>query len=185
MALDSRQNPPLNINNEITDFKIHGKSLGLHITKNGYIRHVKERKNQGEAALKKLYRFRHLPIQIKVHLVKVMVISTLDYPPIPTHTLSKTQLRLLQRTQNKALRWATEQRYPYTLTTREIHEATKTEPLNIRLHKQAIKIWDTLYQYNNETYESLTQNTNNIRRYNRNFPSSLTQIRKDPIPLYT
>lgn len=52
LALGSKRNPPLNISGEITEFKSHGKSLGLHITKNGYIRHALERKRQGEAALK-------------------------------------------------------------------------------------------------------------------------------------
>ncbi len=185
LALGSRRNPPLTINGEETEFQNHGKSLGLHIINTGYKRHVLERKQQGEAALKKLYRFRHLPIPMKIHLVKVMVIPTLDYPPIPTHALSNTQLRKLQRTQNKALRWATEQTYPYTLTTRQIHEATDTAPLNIRLHKHAVKIWTTLQLSNNETYEALIQQANHIQRYNKNYPSSLTTIIHEPNPLFT
>lgn len=184
LGLGSRRNPPLYINGEETDFSNHGKSLGLHITNTGYTRHIRERKHQGEAALKKLYRFRHLPISIKVHLVKVMVIPTIDYPPIPMHTLSTTQLRKLQRTQNKALRWATEETYPYTLNTREIHDITNTEPVNIRLYKQAVKIWTTLQMNNNEIYDNLAQKANNIQRYNRNFPSSLTNIEHEPLPIF-
>lgn len=58
----------------------------------------KEKKKQGEQAPRKLQSFRHLPSNIKIHLTKTMVFLTLDYPPIPTHSLSITQLRRLQRT---------------------------------------------------------------------------------------
>ena len=74
-----------------------------------------------------------MPTKVKIHLIKALILPLLDYPPIPIHTLSKTQLRKLQLTHNKALRFATNQRYPYTMNTREIHEYTNTEPINIRV----------------------------------------------------
>ena len=114
-----------------------------------------------------------------------MVIPTLDYPPIPTHALNKHQLILLQRTQNKALRWALNQRHPYTLTTPEIHELTQTLPLNIRLHQQAQKIWETLQLHNNEHCRQLIEHQDNIRNFHPRFPSSLSRLQTIPEPLYT
>ena len=185
LALGSRNNPPLEINGNQTEYRNGGKVLGLKINNRGYYSHVTERKQQGERALKKLFRFRNLPTKIKVHLVKAMVIPTLEYPPIPIHSLSKNQIIKLQRTQNKALRWATEQRHPYTLSTVDIHELTNTPPTNIRLHKQAEEIWNKLRQDQNEIYTQLTLNTENITKYNMHFPSSLTRIHTPPNPIYT
>ena len=80
-----------------------------------------------------------MPTKSKTQLVKALVLPVLDYPPIPTHSLSKNQISKLQITQNKALRFDG-QRYPYTLTTEEIHNLTKTLPISQRLHWQAEKI---------------------------------------------
>ena len=125
-----------------------------------------------------------MPEKIKVHLVKALILPILDYPPIPTHTLSKTQLSKLQKVQNKALRFATNQRYPYTMNTIEIHTHTKTEPINIRLHNRAKKIWQRLQEIEHPLYTTLTEKQENITRYNRNFPSSLNIINNQPEPKY-
>ena len=69
-----------------------------------------------------------MPTKIKTHLIKALVLPILDYPPIPTHTMSKTQITKLQKVQNKALRFATNQRHPYTMNTIQIHEHTNTTP---------------------------------------------------------
>ncbi len=58
-----------------------------------------------------------MPTKIKTHLVKTLTLPILDYPPIPIHALSKTQILKLQRVQNRAMRFATNQRYHYTLNT--------------------------------------------------------------------
>ena len=89
-----------------------------------YIQHVQDRKNKATAALTKLYRLRDLPEKIKIHLVKALVIPILQYPPIPLHTMSRRQISFLQKVHNKALRFATNQRYPYTMTTEEINAHT-------------------------------------------------------------
>ena len=125
-----------------------------------------------------------MPIDINIHLVKTLILPILDYPPIPTHTLSKTQISKLQKVQNRALRFATNERYPYTMNTVEIHTLTKTEPINIRLFKRAQKIWKRLDDLEHPAYISLKEKQENINRYNRCFPSSLTQMNNEPQPNY-
>lgn len=121
-----------------------GKILGLTISRQGYCDHVSSRREVASNALEKLCRFSDMPINVKTHLVKTLVLPVLDYPPIPTHALSNAQLNRLQVVQNKALRFATGKRYPYALTTEDLYALTKTLALNIRLHQQAEKIWTSL-----------------------------------------
>ena len=175
---------PLEINNSEIPFQKEGKSLGLTITSNGYGKHVQDRKNKATAALYRLYRLNELPEKIKVHLVKALILPIIQYPPIPLHTMSKTQISILQKVQNKALRFATNQRYPYTMTTEQIHIHTRTKPINIFLHEQAIKIWQTLGNINNSTVNKLIENREHIDKYHRSFSSSLTAIMQDKYPYY-
>lgn len=175
---------PLIINDEPIDFQVKGTSLGLKITRTGYTQHVNERRNKAQAALTKLYRLKELPQKIKIHLIKALVLPVLDYPPIPLHTLSYTQTRELQQVQNKALRFATNQRYPYTLNTIQIHTLTRTKPINIRLYERAAKVWKTLEDQENQTYQELKNNMENILKYNNWFPSSLNTINIRPRPIY-
>ena len=50
-----------------------------------------------------------MPENKKIHRVKALMLPILDYPPIPMHTMSKTQISKLQKVQNRALRFATSQ----------------------------------------------------------------------------
>lgn len=121
-----------------------------------------------------------MSIKIKVHLIKTLIIPVLDYPPIPTHALSKSQISILQKIQNKALRYAYNQRHPYTMNTMQLHEAANIEPINIRLHYRAAKIWDTIQTQQIPLYTQLTENMGNIQHYNRHFPSSLNTLNNPP-----
>lgn len=184
IRMGQRTGEPLIVDEEPVDFQTSGKSLGLKITRTGYTQHIRERRGKAMAALIKLFRFRELPVKIKSHLVKALVLPVLDYPPIPIHTLSKTQISKLQKIQNKALRFATEQRYPYTMNTIQIHTLTKTKPVNVRMHERAIKIWKDLEELQHPTYEMLKNNLDNIRTFNKWFPSSLKSTGRAPTPKY-
>lgn len=175
---------PLTVDEEPVEFHTLGKALGLKITRTGYSRHIQERRGKAMSALIKLFRFRALPIRIKCNLVKTLVLPVLDYPPVPIHTLSKTQISKLQRIQNKALRFATEQRFPYTLNTIQIHTLTKTKPVNVRQHERATKVWKNLEDLQHPIYVLLKNNLENIRTFNKWFPSSLRDIRRAPRPIY-
>lgn len=185
IPIHSKRNEALIINNEATEFTNNGKTLGLKISQTSYISHIKERKGKASHALHKLYKFRHLNTNIKLHLIKALVLPILDYPPIPTHTLSKNQLRILQRVQNKALRFATNERYPYERTTQELHEAHSLLPINIRLHQQAKQIWQKLEDTDPDTVQQIKDRQTHIRKFHTNFPSSLAHLDIEPEPIYT
>ena len=175
---------PLSIDDKNIEFKKEGISLGLTISNTGYTSHINKRKIKANAALSKIYRLNKLPEKIKIHLVKSLILPIIQYPPIPLHALSNNQIGRLQKTQNKALRFATNQRYPYTMNTEEIHKHTNTKTLNTYLHEQAINIWASLEAMDNNTYLYLVNNKENINKYNRNFPSSLDKINQNIAPRY-
>ena len=188
LQLGTVNKAPIAINNNIIDITNEGTILGLKITTRGYIKHVTQRKNLADIALGKLYKFSSLSTKIKTHLVKAFVLPILEYPPIPTHTMSTTQKKRLQKTQNKALRFATNQRYPYTMNTQQIHEHTKTLPLNIRLHEQAKKIWHKLNLRDDETLNMIKERQEHIPNitFNSWFKSSLSIVNnnEEPNPVY-
>ena len=171
-------------NENIYDTTHSGIILGLHITNSGYYHHVTKRKVLATQALNKLYRFQEMSASIKIHLVKALVFPVLDYPPIPIHAMSDAQLSILQKVQNKALRFALNQRYPYTLSTVELHELAKVAPVNVRLHNQAAKIWDKIDDLQIPLFTHLFEKRENIVRYQRSFPSSLSALNNPPIPSY-
>ena len=179
-----RQTIPLIINNEEIEFKNNGKCLGLIITTSGYFKHIEDRCNRANAAMRKLYKLYNLPERIKIHLVKALILPILDYPPIPTHTMSKNQIKKLQKIQNKALRFATNQRYPYTMTTQQIHTRTNTTPINLRLHTRAKEIWNRIESLEIPIYNNIQEQHSNINRYHRDFQSSIQACRNNPRPIY-
>ena len=184
LHLGARITFPLNINDEDVELKNKGKCLGLSITKSGYYKHMQERKNIAVASLQKLYELYNMPERIKIHLVKALILPILDYPPIPIHTMSRNQLSKLQKVQNKALRFATNQKHPYTMTTEQIHTHTKTTPLNIRLHYRAKTIWNRIEELETPIYQNLKDRLNQIDNYHRDFPSSLQTCNTTPTPIY-
>ena len=125
-----------------------------------------------------------MPEKIKIHLVKALILPIIDYPPIPIHTMSKHQITKLQKIQNRALRFATNQRHPYTMTTQQIHTHTKTTPLNIRLHNRAKAIWERLEDLQIPAYQALKDTHNNINNYHRDYPSSLLACTTTPTPIF-
>ena len=99
------------------------------------------------------------------------------------NSLSNSQISILQKVQNKALRFATNQRYPYTLTSEELHLKSNTKPVNIFLSEQATRVWQSIETMNNTTYNKLIENKENIRKYHRDFPSSLEKL-QHVTPIY-
>ena len=73
-------------------------------------------------------------------------------------TLTKTQMKKLQGVQNQALRYAYNERYPYTHTSVELHRMANLLPLNIRLHQRAQKTWDKLERMEDANYQQLIDN---------------------------
>ena len=79
----------------------------------------------------KLKRFRAASAKTRVHLYKQLVLPIMEYPPVPTHALSKSRLATLQRVQNRALRQAyNDTVYSPNHTTEELHRRAKLSPTN-------------------------------------------------------
>ncbi len=108
----------------------------------------------------------------------------LQYPPFPLLTITKTSLKKLQTTQNRALRFATNQRYPHTKTTKQIHEENNMRPLNITLYTRAEKTH--MNMINNLQLEEYINITENQPNYNHGwFKSSIQEIEREmPEPKY-
>lgn len=153
---------------ELLETKTEGKALGLKITTNGYFKHIKELVNKGERAIHDLRQLRDIPENIKLHLVKAYVLPTIEYPTIPICGMSRTQIMKIQRIQNKALRFATNDRFPFQQTVAALHEKTKTKPINIKLYERADKIWKRLILTN----DPITEEENIVQRGHHWFPSS-------------
>lgn len=77
-----------------------------------------------------LWRFNTLPQRIKLHLIKAFVRPITTYAPIPMITVSNTNIKKLQTIQNKGLRFAYDERYPYTRNSKTLHEISDLEPIN-------------------------------------------------------
>lgn len=92
----------------------YGKVLGVKIGTTGYNKHIQELAQKGKHALMELRRFYNLPHRIKLHLIKAFIRIILIYALIPTVTVSNTSIKMLQVIQNKGLRYAFNERYPYT-----------------------------------------------------------------------
>lgn len=92
----------------------------------------------------KLKRFNKFQPKNKLHLYKAFVLPQLEYARIPTNVFSPTKRLKLQRIQNKALRWINNDRPPFSTTIEDLYSHYKLQPISIRLHNQAYKLFDRL-----------------------------------------
>lgn len=129
------------VNGSNIPYSDYGKVLGVKIGTTGYNKHVQETANKGRQALRELWRFQTLPQNIKLHLVKAFIRPIITYAPIPLVTVSNTNFKKLQVIQNKGLRFAFNERHPYTRNTKTLHELSNTEPINYTIHNQANKVF--------------------------------------------
>ena len=143
---------------EQIEFTEAGKVLGLSLSRTGIIRHIKEICNKSKAALVELYRFDNLPTKIKTHLIKAFILPILHYPPIPLLNTSKTTQLKLQRIQNKALRYAFNEKYPYTRNTEELHRLAGIQPINTTLFTRGEKTFNKIMDIEDTTWEEIKNN---------------------------
>ena len=94
------------------------------------------------ANLLKLRRFRGLSPPNKRKLYNALVKSSLTYPPVPMNGASKTNQRMLQVIQNKALRFIYNVKFTDRISNEMLHLGADMEPVNLFLHDQAAKIWN-------------------------------------------
>ncbi len=169
---------------ELLEFAGRGKILGMSINTQGYNKHVSDTVNKGKRALSELYKFKNLPSKLKLHLIRAYVLPILEYPVIPIATCSKAQLLKIQTIQNSALRFAYDERFPFQRDTKTLHELSNLEAINVRLHKRATQIWETLDHLQDPIYIQLKDEHND--RSHSWFPSSMALIEEQPPqPIYT
>ena len=123
----------------------------------------------------KLKRFKVAKAKTRVHLYKQLVLSIMEYPPIPTHALSKTRLAMLQKIQNRALRQAyNDTSYPPRFTKEELHRKAKLSPINQRLTHRANNIWNKIKRMRYPIFQDLIEREMQIRKEHHHFPMSRT-----------
>lgn len=146
------------INNTKIIYSDQGKVLGLTITRTGYGKHIKENKNKSIRAINELHYFYNLPTNIKIHLIKAYILPIIRYPTIPLVTISRSNKRILQVIQNKALRFAFNEKRPYTRDTKTLHELAKLDPVNLYLHNQAKQILNKMQTPHYEEFSNILEN---------------------------
>lgn len=185
IPLATSKNEPININGQILPYATEGNILGLHFNRRGITPQVRKNKHKAQAALTILRRFAPLPTKIKLHLVKACIIPTLHYPAYALNTLSKTSLIKLQRIQNKALRFAYNDRFPYQHLIENLHLQANVKPINSFVFDRGKKITETLLHNLHDPIFTDIANNNNDREHGWFRRPSLTLNRQEPAPLYT
>jgi len=171
------------ISNEPTEYSSTDNILGLKISRTGYKQHVTFLTRKGNEAITILRRFWKLPTNLKVHLCKAYIFPIIEYPPIPLTTLSKSTLLKLQKVQNKALRFAYNERYPYTKTSEDLHKLSNIEALNTRLFDRAKAVTTKPEAADNQTLKELKEQSNNIEH--QWFRKALNRMNNRPEAFYT
>ena len=138
-------------------FTREARVLGLKLNRTGFQVHINERKRLAQVALGKIKRFRKMQPRTKLHLYKAMVAPHLTYPPVPLNIIAHTNILRLQAEQNKALRWINGDSPPYHTTIQALHTKYNLEPLNIKLHKAATRVWETLRTHQEEEVQRLLE----------------------------
>ena len=177
---------PVTIDNEAVVMSKHAKILGLTLSRHGYNKHVTEIKNKANVSLSTIRRFHHLKSNIKLHLVKVCILPILTYPTYPLNYISKTSVLALQRIQNRFIRLAFNEKYPYTKTTEELHQLAKVNPINTTLYERGNIIKNKLlYNIKDPTYIDLITNHEDTQDHNW-FRKPISILNKDkPPPIFT
>ncbi len=178
---------PIHINNQILPYTKQANILGLTINSKGYTQHVNSNIKKAKHVLYTLKRFQQLTTNIKLQLIKACIIPILIYPDYPLVTISNNAIRKLQRIQNSSLRFAYNEKYPYTKTCEELHILSNIKPINILLYERASKTKHTLQHTLQDTnyIRIITDNINNNNEHTwfRKTSKALETIQ--PHPIYT
>ena len=185
IPISRRLTDPINIDGNRLSYTTEGKVLGLKLTTTGITRQVEYRRQIALANLNKIQRFNRLKTKTKLRLYKALVRPALTYPIIPMNTYCPSNMKKLQRVQNRALRFATNTKWDDFRTSRSLHEETNMEPINIYIHRLSSKTWQKIQDYFPQTYTQLKNEVPSTRRRNIRFPSSrIIAEANTPTPIY-
>ena len=177
---------PIQIDNRIIPFANECSILGLKIKRTGTVSHLTDRNKLARGQSQKLRRFANLKENTKLHLYKALVRPILEYPVIPNALASRKQIINMQRTQNQNLRLVAKNTDNRDKTIQQLHEHYNVEAVNVRLHRQANKLWNKFQlKETNVANISLIQNQNTRRDHNW-WPRAAKKLCTDePEPIYT
>lgn len=186
IPLGNVKRKPYFIDEKIQHHVNKGKTLGLQISTSGYAAHVQDISNRASAALGTIFRFRNGSEELKRLLYTTLVRPILEYPIVPLHSISRSQMYKLQKVQNKAVRFITNSNMTLRNRTEVLHKKAKIEPLNTRIHRRTAKLWNKIQDSNIPLYENHIKYFNYPRRKPKmNFPFSVPiATSPSPPPIY-
>ena len=131
----------ITINNHKMEIEKNIKILGCTLSKKNNSKHLTQSNYQkGMRNLIKTRRFQSAPIKVKKLLYKAIIRPTLEYPYLVLYKTGRTNLRKLQKIQNRSLRFILNLKLKDRVKITEMHTKLKIEPLNLRLNKLAKKM---------------------------------------------
>ena len=152
-----RTAPNTIIEGESIPHTIQAKLLGMDFSyANFFTKQVKNCAKKATDALKLLYRFRYLRRKIKLRLYKALVLPHLSYPVIPLNALSKTQTEILQKVQNRGIRWICNESMRNCRLTQRHHDL-KLEYIEDRLKRLAEGYWYKIEEEDSEFWRETLQ----------------------------
>ena len=101
--------------------------------------HINKLINKAKTNMNKLTRFKSAPPKIKKHLYKAQVRSIIEYPPTQLAKSGTTNIKTLQKIQNRATRYITNTKLSDRISSETLHTQLKLDPINIRLEKLSYK----------------------------------------------
>lgn len=146
IPLAKRVTSPLIVDGDLMEYNTQGTVLGLKITSTGYSSHMTEKRGRANDLLTKLKRFSNLSEKNKRQLYLSLIRGILEYPPVPIHALSKTQIEFLQRIQNKALRFIYNVKWDDFITNEDLHRRAQIPRIEEVLNQRAKDIWSKIEQ---------------------------------------
>ena len=177
VPVSRRKTHELVIERRRVEYKDKARILGFKFRRSGYPRGIEDQARKASMQVTKLKRFKAANAKTRVHLYKQLVLPIMEYPPVPTHALSKSRLATLQRVQNRALRQAyNDTAYPPNYTTEELHRRAKLSPINQRLTHRANKIWEKIQGMRHPIYQDLVGREMQIREEHDYFLMSRTRL---------
>ena len=127
----------------------------------------------------KLWSVRELSQQNKKKLYEALIKSKLTYPAIPTHSLSDTSLKKLQRVQNQGARFITNTRRLDRKRNEDLNREAQLQPINVILYERALRIW-------NKIRTTMRAELEGVYTYNarpkQNWPLSFPRVMEGPPP---
>ena len=186
IPLCMRNTHPVNINGIQIPYSKEGKILGMNINTRGINNQINHIKQQATSTLTHIRHFYRLDTKIKLHLVKACLLPILTYPVYPLNSVNKTAIHTLQKLQNRGLRYAYNEKYPYTKTTQEMHTTSNLSTINTTLYNRGNKIkHKMIHILKDEHYTTLINDIETTRNHSWFRKPHLELNKNPPPPVYT